>query len=127
MFQVRRGIFETNSSSTHSMTMCMQDKYDAWKNGKLYFVSESYGSRSEFIKKNFVTFEEAQDIIVKHEYDPKRVEEITKEFIEEHGPDYYIHSYDNYLEGSNLEFFEGSFTTPGGETVVAFGGFGYDG
>lgn len=127
MFQVRRGTFETNSSSTHSMTMCMQDEYDAWKNGKLYFVSEPYGSDSEFIKNNFVTFEEAQDIIVKHEYDPKPLEEITKEFIKEHGPDYYIHTYDDYLEDGNLEFFEGSFTTPGGETVVAFGGFGYDG
>ena len=26
--QIRRGVFETNSSSVHSLTMCMESDYD---------------------------------------------------------------------------------------------------
>lgn len=33
--QVRRGVFETNSSSVHSITMCTSDEYDKWVNGEL--------------------------------------------------------------------------------------------
>lgn len=28
MKQVRRGVFETNSSSTHSITICTEDEYE---------------------------------------------------------------------------------------------------
>lgn len=28
---IRRGIFETNSSSVHSITMCSDDEYNKWK------------------------------------------------------------------------------------------------
>ena len=37
MRQVRRGLFETNSSSTHSLTVCSKDEYQRWKDGKLLF------------------------------------------------------------------------------------------
>lgn len=33
--QIRRGVFETNSSSTHSITMCSKEEYAKWKNGEL--------------------------------------------------------------------------------------------
>ena len=33
--QIRRGVFETNSSSVHSLTMCTGSDYDKWKNGEL--------------------------------------------------------------------------------------------
>lgn len=36
MRQIRRGVFETNSSSVHSITMCMKSDYDKWVNGELY-------------------------------------------------------------------------------------------
>ena len=36
---VRKGVFETNSSSTHSLTMCSEDEFDQWKNGKLLYDS----------------------------------------------------------------------------------------
>lgn len=34
---IRRSVFETNSSSTHSITMCLKEDYDKWKNGELLF------------------------------------------------------------------------------------------
>lgn len=39
MRQIRKNVFETNSSSTHSLTMCTKEEYDNWKNGKLLFDS----------------------------------------------------------------------------------------
>ena len=29
--KVRKGVFETNSSSTHSLTMCLGTDFDEWK------------------------------------------------------------------------------------------------
>jgi len=31
--QIRRSVFETNSSSTHSITMCSNTDFEKWENG----------------------------------------------------------------------------------------------
>lgn len=36
--QIRKGVFETNSSSVHTLTMCMDDDYQKWKNGEYVFA-----------------------------------------------------------------------------------------
>lgn len=33
--QVRKGVFETNSSSIHSITMCTKTDYVKWMNGEM--------------------------------------------------------------------------------------------
>ncbi len=35
--QIRQGVFETNSSSTHSMTITTKEEWLKFKNGELYF------------------------------------------------------------------------------------------
>ncbi len=42
MKQVRYGIFETNSSSTHSLVICTAEEYNKFKNGEL--VLDRWGS-----------------------------------------------------------------------------------
>ena len=37
MKQIRRGVFETNSSSTHSICICTKNDYEKWKNGELLY------------------------------------------------------------------------------------------
>ena len=37
MISVRKNVFETNSSSTHSITMCSENEYDKWKSGELFY------------------------------------------------------------------------------------------
>lgn len=129
MRQIRRGVFETNSSSTHSLTMCNGDDFDKWKNGELYYCEDAWGSESEYTSLEFVTMEQAADILAKNKYykgpDPMKFskEELDKALKES---DMQVYTYDNY--GSDyLEYFEGSYKTSSGETVVAFGQFGYDG
>lgn len=34
---IRQGAFETNSSSTHSLTICSSEEYTKWENGELYW------------------------------------------------------------------------------------------
>ena len=34
---IRLGIWETNSSSVHSLCICSKDDFEKWKNGKLYY------------------------------------------------------------------------------------------
>ena len=37
--QIRRGTFETNSSSTHAIVMCMESDYDRWQECNLYLFT----------------------------------------------------------------------------------------
>ena len=55
---IRNGVFETNSSSTHSITMCTKSDYEKWKNGELYYFEGS--------ETGFVTKEERDKIIRKN-------------------------------------------------------------
>lgn len=36
MLLIRRGVFETNSSNTHSLTITDKDTYEKFRNGELY-------------------------------------------------------------------------------------------
>lgn len=98
---IRRNTFETNSSSTHSLTMCTQDEYEKWKNGELVFDRwedilvepiEKVEQEDDFCDKNYFTYEEFFD--------------------------YYGCEYETYAE---------KFKTPNGEEIIAFGYYGYNG
>lgn len=104
--QIRRGIFETNSSSTHSLTMCTNDDFDKWKNGEL--VYNNYGD-----KLIPITDEKYQEWLKNKQEDDYYYDYLT-----------YDEYFNYYCE--NYESFEEEFTTPSGETVIAFGYYGYD-
>ena len=98
----RRGVFETNSSSVHSITMCSDDEYNKWKKGELYFDR----CAEEFVEST---------------------EKIEKEREEEGRHTQYL-TYDEFHDWDYIEYetFTDVFTTPKGESVVAFGYYGYD-
>ena len=59
MRQVRRNIFETNSSSVHSLTICKREDYERWKTDGTYMYKDGDGvhfvSRGEAIERyNFL-------------------------------------------------------------------------
>ena len=96
MRQIRRGLFETNSSSTHSLTMCDKDTYERWKNGELLFdiafkeFVENEGQIVNCRESRYCTYE----------------------------------GYDEYVNRIFLKPFKQGYTTPKGESVVAFGYYG---
>ncbi len=60
METIRKNCFETNSSSTHTLTMCMKSDYEKWKNGELYY----YPNNQELI-----TPERMEEIVRKNMLD----------------------------------------------------------
>jgi hypothetical protein len=123
--QIRRGVFETNSSSTHSLTMMMKDDYKRWENENLYlFNGYTYGwDFNKPVNNALYTREEAIEFVKNSRYyDTSSNDEIDDVYLRE----FDFISFDD--EGSEyLEGFYEEFTTPSGETIVAFGEYGYDG
>lgn len=121
--QVRRGVFETNSSSVHSITMCSGNTYSMWKSGELY--KQRYGSRfatrEEIINELKVEKKWNSDELMYPDVDWDNIDEVDdiirdNEWVTE----------EEYWDDVDYEFFSESYTTPSGEEVVAFGYYGND-
>lgn len=127
--QIRRGVFETNSSSTHSLTICLKSDYDKWNNGKVFLFKGSgwcYSDDNKPKKNHFYSKDECINFMKNSKYPPgEEVDwdnyENSIEYLREN------EFYDSDYQNDYLEWFEDEFTTPSGETVVAFGEYGYNG
>jgi hypothetical protein len=126
--QIRREVFETNSSSVHSITMCTKSDYDEWQSGNLFLFdgySSNYSDDNRPKRKHFYTKEEAIEFEKSNRFldsdfdwdDDEKVMQLLRDQ-EWYSLEYY--NYDNYY------YFEESFTTPNGEDIVAFGYYGHD-
>ena len=131
MKQIRKGTFETNSSSTHSLVMCSKKEYEDFNNGKLY-LNDGIGQIFREYPK-FVTIEQVREIAEKLHNDPvecKWFDDSYKTMSDEDLINIYfnciIQTADGFFD-NNLEEFEETYVTPGGEAVIAFGVYGYDG
>lgn len=97
MRQIRRNVFETNSSSTHSITMCMKSEFDKWVKGEL--VWDKWGDKLVPIT-------------------PEVQSKMTSRY-----PQYLTYDQFNDLQ---YETYVDNYMTPNGDTVVAFGYYGHD-
>jgi len=123
MIQIRQNIFETNSSSIHTMTITDNDTYERWINGELLYIDEDEywclgDTNFDSEKEDFVSKKRAVDLyeqIIKDEYCPD-FEEIFK-------------TYSQWLDYSfdELYSYEENYTTKSGEEIVIFGKHGYCG
>ena len=120
MRQVRRNIFESNSSSTHSLSICMIDEYTNWRNGNTYF--REYARKDE---KQFYTKEEVINYINTCAYYKPKVDVATldDEEFDDIARDYDFYTYENY-GGEDYEHFSEEFTTPSGDRIKVFGYYG---
>lgn len=98
--QVRRGVFETNSSSVHSITMCMESDFNKWERGEL--VWDKWRDRLVPITPEIQA----------------SLDEDEREYL----------TYEQFGDWDYLEYetFEDTMKTPSGEVVVAFGYYGHD-
>lgn len=129
--QIRRGVYETNSSSVHSLTMCMESDYDRWEKDNLYLFTGSgwcYPNDNKPEKNHFYTREEAIEFEKTDKYIRKDIDWSNEEEVNEilHENKFYDYEYfwNEYCE--NYETFEETTITPNGERVVAFGYYGHD-
>ncbi len=115
--QIRVGVFETNSSMTHALTICTQEEYDKWQNGETLF--DRWGN------KNFIISDDERIAKLKKEYEDdnhNKYYDTFEEFLADNG----IFSYDEYSNDYYFEHFHEPFTTPSGDEMVAFGYYGHD-
>jgi len=47
LISVRRNVFETNSSSTHSLCICTENEYEKFKNGDMMY--DDYNEELQFV------------------------------------------------------------------------------
>ncbi len=128
--QIRKGVFETNSSSTHSLTICSKTDYDRWYEGETYlFKGSGWGYREDMkpVESNFYTLKECIEFLKSSEFPPAvDFNWDNKEEVDSYLRDYQFYSYDNYND-DYFEEFEESYTCKSGEEIIAFGYYGYDG
>ena len=121
--QIRRGIFETNSSSVHSLTMCTREEYKKWENGEVLFWKNrgKFYTREEIIEelKNF-----------RHSWNGKlwypNVNWEDEDEVNDVLSNECIQTCEEFFDNEYFETFEQCYTTPNGEVVVAFGYYGHD-
>ena len=64
MIQIRHGVFETNSSSTHSMVVCSDEDLQKWMNGELLYDYDGLVKREELDQdyiEDYKTYEQFMD------------------------------------------------------------------
>lgn len=120
--KVRRGVFETNSSSVHSLTMCSGEEYKKWENGEVLYWEDKnkFGTREEIIEemKNMKWYDGTP-----------RYEEVdweNEDVVDEIFSDERIKTCEKYFENDWYETYEEVYTTQNGEEVVAFGYYRHD-
>lgn len=116
MKSIRIGVFETNSSSTHSLTICSKAEFKAWQSGELVFAEyeEKFYTMAEVLEKEKENL--AQSGIDISDYDD--IAKWLKDNEYKLNGDY---------ESEYLESFKQHYTTKSGDEIVAFGVYGYDG
>lgn len=98
---IRCGVFETNSSSVHSLSFCTDDEWNDWRDGKTVW------DRWE------------------HEFIPVTLEIEQKMERDKYSPYYTM---DDFFSWGRMDYetFDKEYTTKNGEVIHAFGYFGHD-
>lgn len=131
MVKIRYNVFETNSSSVHSLIMTDEDTYKKLERGDLMIS----GYESNF-KEEFITYEEAyaalKELFDKYpdaysEHGIDNLDNCERDEVEEiMARENIAYSLDRY-GGEEFEKYEDFYTSPSGDKIVAFGYFGRDG
>lgn len=129
MIKIRERTFETNSSSTHSIAICTEAEYKDWQQGKLLFNKDCFQVNEQFLSREQVIEQLKKSNYYKDLYEgaleSNNVSEINN-LINDFGFYSYL-EYTHCYDGTSMEYFTRNYQTPGGENIVAFGVFGYDG
>lgn len=119
MVKYRLGMFESNSSSTHSMIIGTEDDYKKWENGEMLY--DRYNTHS------FCTKEEAIDFLRGYSwYKDINFDTIDPDLLNEYLEDEGFIDW-NWLDSDELEHDYNEFITPNGEKICVTCRYGWDG
>lgn len=132
--QIRQGVFETNSSSTHSITMCESSSFKKWKDGELYINLDKEGDE-QFLLTDVAKKWNKDFILNNHD----KITWFTKENYEDYETDelgyvidyeyarYCYISYDQWCNMFNCyDIYSNDYETKSGDKITAFGYYGHD-
>lgn len=119
MKTIRIGTFETNSSSTHSITMCMESDFLKWKNGEMYWNRWN----EELVPKEIVEEKFLKENTEVSKEDPDFKDKL-EEYLNDDDKTYYTYEEFNNYDYIEYETYANKYNTPNGDTVVAFGYYG---
>ena len=139
ILQIREGVFETNSSSTHTITICSEKTFDEWakEDSDIVYVGDSYGF--SFNGRDFVTKEEVLELAkednakriaegkeplydVEHFFDPDANSSSWSS--ESQAAECGVYTFEEWREDEYLETYLEGYTTENGDKIVAFGKYG---
>lgn len=113
MKTIRKGVFETNSSSTHSICICTDEEFNAWADKKLFW--DKY-------EETFITIEEV--IHQLREGGEEGTDEELTEKILENPSEFELDTLDTW--GEDYENDHNIYTTKSGETLHILCYYGYN-
>lgn len=129
---IRRGVFETNSSTSHSLIIMSKDQYDKWENDGLYFFHannwwnpfEKLPMGQRPVMDALYSKTEVKDYIERlgDEYNEEDDEFSFDKMAEENC----FYSYASFMEDEYLESEINEYTTPSGEKLVICCKYGTD-
>ena len=129
---IRKCVFETNSSTTHSIVIMTAEQGDKWEHEGLYYYDEYYNP-FEFneieqnlrpINGTLYTEEEVLNFmkLIGYEYNEGYVS--VEKFVRDCGAGF--ETYGMWIDSDYLEYDTESYTTPGGEKIVTYCKYGND-
>ena len=121
MIQIRKNVFETNSSSTHSLVMAVASEFDKWEAGEYYYCNSWYKWDEENAPAEFKGKFKKGSFFSVAEVDA------YYEAIGGERDSYDFRTYGEFCDNEYLEYEEYSYTTPNGEVIKACAVYGYDG
>lgn len=120
---IRLGVFETNSSSTHTMIIMPEEEYKKWESGELlrYRWDDKFITREEndrIVKELIKQYAKEHNISV----DEVDVDDVYSYYDEDVA--YTLEEFDDRMNSENdIE----TYTTKNGETIVIRCWYGYEG
>lgn len=132
--QIRYGMFESNSSTTHVLYMVSGDAYEKYEQGGYLYDGYSIGWKNEEAapkKGEIYSREEVIEMIKNNykNYKPFNEDEMDEDEIKDEWDDIIWEAEfvsEEAIENQDFETFYDSYRTPSGEEVVAFGYYGYN-
>ena len=120
--QIRFNTFETNSSTTHNITIFSEEEYEKFKAGEIFVDYDGFVTKDEIL--NSDDFKEHLEMyMADNGYEPEELEEITEDAFNDY-------CYENGVYGnetdSELEEDINTYTTKSGEKLYIICRYGHD-
>lgn len=132
MRQIKQGVFETNSSSVHTISICSKKEFEDWEKGEL--LADSYNNYQLIPKEEVRELNiKSAEVMYNHSKEKywKDWEDLTDEekdeLIEKYNDYHRFLTRSEYLmDDESITTYLQNYTTVSGDEIVIYGKYGVD-